>query len=159
MANIGRPTKLTPALMAEVVKLVLDGNSLEAAADCVGVSDTCLYLWLAKGREGDETYVGFSDAVTRARGQAEVRAVAAMREGMLDDWKAAESWLKRARFRTWGDKQTVDVGKKEPTMDTSRLAPAEMLAYMELQLKMSTSDTERTELKEHISVVKGLLGA
>ncbi len=155
---MARQTDLTPALQKMLVKAIEDGNSLECAMEAYGFDVSTGYQWLAKGRAGQEPYVEFTHAVTRARGKAEMMVVGVLRGGMQDDPKLAVEWLKRARHRTWGDKQTLDVAKAEATIDLTALTPTELLAYYELRLKATTSESERAEIAEHVEAVRGLLG-
>jgi nucleoid-associated protein YejK len=107
--TIGRPTNLTPELHAKIVNAIAKGNRGEAAAEAYGVADSTFYQWLAKGRAGEQPYADFSDAVTQARGQAELDAVGALRDGMAMDAKFAVEWLKRARHKSWSEKQEIDM--------------------------------------------------
>lgn len=116
----GAPTKLTPELHAKIVQAVLDGNAAETAAEAGGVCERSFFDWMARGRAGDgEIYVAFADAVMRARAEAEMFAVSALRVGMLRDPKYAVEWLKRARHRRWGpaDQVEVRVGSLEHLTD------------------------------------------
>jgi hypothetical protein len=45
----------------------------------------------------------FSNAVRRAECDAENEMVKVIRTAAPDDWRAAESWLKRRRRDEWGD--------------------------------------------------------
>jgi hypothetical protein len=154
---MGAPLTLTPAVQAEIVKAIEGGNSLEAAMEAHGYHPEYGYQWVARGRNGEEPFASFSAAVTRARGKAEMSAVAALRSGFQEDWKAAEAWLKRARHRTWGDRQNLEVQKAEGAINLGALSSEELHAYYQLRLKATTHEAERAELMEHIEAVKGLL--
>ena len=65
--KIGRPTKLTPALQARIVKLVREGNYPETAAQSEGVHRDTYYSWMERGREREQPFADFPDAMTRAR--------------------------------------------------------------------------------------------
>lgn len=151
---MARQTDLTPALQAQLVKAIEDGNSLECAMEAYGFSESTGYQWLAKGRAGQAPYVEFLHAVTRARGVAEMTVVGVLKGGMADDPKLAVEWLKRARHRSWGDKQTIDVAKAEAAIDLSALSRAELVSYYELRAKATTSETERAEIAEHLEAVR-----
>lgn len=135
--SAGRPTKLNAELRAAIVADIEAGNSLECAAEVNGIDHDTAYDWLTKGREGSPEHREFYLAVTRARGVAEQSAVAALEAAWsgkvehddkgrpLADWRAAESWLKRARFRTWGDRQQVE--QKHQLVDVSDPSKTEAL--------------------------------
>ena len=109
---MARPTKLTPEIHQKIIDAVLGGNATETAAEAFGVSERAFYEWLERGRrgdEGDDIYVQFAQDVMKARAQAELGAVEALRVGMLSDPRFAVEWLKRARHQRWEPSQQVEV--------------------------------------------------
>lgn len=118
-----RPTSLTPAVQARIVKALRDGNSRKVAATFGGVAASTFYEWM-------KTFPVFSDAVEQAEDEAERRMVAsiakaatgfkttktkttvgpnglATTESVVTNsfaWQAALEWLKRRRKAEWGDK-------------------------------------------------------
>jgi pyocin large subunit-like protein len=79
---MGRPTKLTPELHAEIIKLVETGVHPFVAAGCFGVAQGTFYEWMARG-EGRDTdrpmepeYAAFAVAVHTAERRAEAALVA-----------------------------------------------------------------------------------
>lgn len=159
LVRAGAPSYLTPEMQRQICVMIEAGNSTENAARTCGIGDSTVELWLTKGRAGEEPYKEFLGAVTRARGIAEAIAVKAIASKFDEDWKAAESWLKKARYKDWGEKQQVDLNAKaaEPELNINQLTPAEKLVYFELRLKATTSEKEKAELTEHIEFVKGML--
>lgn len=73
-----RPTKLTTKTQDKIVQAIRAGNFLSTAAAFAGVSESILYSWLAEGRKegAPQNKAEFSDAVTQARADMEVRVVA-----------------------------------------------------------------------------------
>jgi hypothetical protein len=115
----GRPTKCTPEVTQEVVRLLRAGNYFDCACEYVGISESSGYAWLARGREaleqpggipeGEEIYVEFLEATREATRTAEARNVALIQQaaqgGAAGDWRAAAWWLEKRLQSTWGEKR------------------------------------------------------
>lgn len=71
----GRPTKLTPALQARVVKAVAEGNYGDTAAEAAGIDRGTFCRWMRRGRDGEEPYAAFAEAIACARAKAETKLV------------------------------------------------------------------------------------
>ena len=76
------------------------GVRLPAAARYAGVSPKSANEWLRRGHGVDgrpaiEPYVSFAEEVERAQAEAEVHAVATVRQAMQRNWRAAAWWLER----------------------------------------------------------------
>lgn len=102
----GRPTKYTPATVAKITRALKDGCTKEAAAACGGIGYSTLNEW-------EKEFPEFSEALTRAEGEAEAQMARCLFTAAPTDWRAAESWLKRRRSKTWGDKQTTEISGTE----------------------------------------------
>lgn len=113
----GRPTKLTPELQEEMIKVIQAGNYVETACAFVGLSKNTFYDWLkraareterlaknprARMKKSEAPYVEFSDAVKRAQGQAEVRDVLLIAKAAEHVWQAAAWRLERKFPDRWG---------------------------------------------------------
>ena len=106
----GRPTKLTPELQAEMVKLVELGNYMDTAAACCGVTRDTFHAWMKRGvREGKGPYYEFSDALKRAEGRAEAAALVRIRKAGQTSWQADAWYLERKMPRKWGRWDRVDM--------------------------------------------------
>lgn len=79
-----------------VLEALKVGNTRRSASAVAGVTHDTFYRWF----RDDKT---FADAVARAEGEAEAFFVSRLKAGADEDWRAAESWLKRARRDEWGD--------------------------------------------------------
>jgi hypothetical protein len=91
---MGRPTKLTDELRDAIVALIDAGNFPATAAECCGVSRSAFYDWTAKGRDGQEPYADFVDAIARARAQAKVNLVKVVQtHASLPKGGAHAQWL------------------------------------------------------------------
>jgi len=102
---MGRPTKLTPELQAELIRAIGSGAFIEAACDYVGIDPGTYHRWMTKGAEEDapEVYREFREAVKKARA-----AVALLMAGRIlaaaDDgtWQAGAWWLERSHPDQYG---------------------------------------------------------
>ena len=108
--KIGRPSKLTPERMEQIVSVVRAGNYLEVAARYAGISTTTLYRWLqtADDPDADDIYREFRDAVESARAAAEIRNVTLIQTAANDGtWQAAAWYLERTSWQRWGRRTMV----------------------------------------------------
>ena len=95
---MARNTILTTELVEEFAQLIRDGNYFKTVCAYVGVSEQDAYNWLSWGAEGNaaqgdwpEAYVTFFESVTRASAEAEVKAVALVRQaGEPQDFEVTE---------------------------------------------------------------------
>lgn len=128
MARTGRRSKLTDAVVDEVVKAVAVGAPQKAAAQAAGISESAMYQYLQTGeavqaaradaeREGrryrptahEARCLDFLERLARAREEAHVRYAAQLakyaREG---DVRAVTFWLERRRPEFWGRRDRLD---------------------------------------------------
>jgi transposase len=151
----GRPTKLTPELTAEIVRLLRLGNYVETAAQACGVSKDTLYLWLRKGaRANSGPHKDFSDAVKDAMFKAEITLtglIARAAQGTKEKpgaWQAA-AWLlertrpERYRLRAGADvESTVEVTGKNGS-PFSVLTSEQLLALIDATRPKPSNEPER----------------
>ena len=106
----GRPTKLTPTVMAKIVELLRAGSYRDVAAKSAGVTRSTLNLWFSRGSQAKSgIYREFVDAVERAMADAEARAVAQIAKAAAGgDWKASAWYLERMHPCRWGRRDRVD---------------------------------------------------
>lgn len=107
--SVGRPTKLTKQLVADLVFLLEEGAYLEPAAFAVGITPSTLFDWLAKGRsEPPHTaeHRFFSEAVDAAVGSAEVRLMLDSKLGGPKG-KASAFVLERRFPGKWGRRLAI----------------------------------------------------
>lgn len=153
--RVGRPTKLTAALTAEVAKHLRQGNYVETAAALAGISKTTLYLFLRNGARLrgmiDSTpsttltreellLVEFSITVLAASAQAEANGVNCIAEAARrGEWRA-QAWLlerrhpKRWRLTESGESDCAEgkaIDACDATTDLMKLSNAELerIAY------------------------------
>ncbi len=133
----GRPSILTEQLQAEIVKRISVGNYAVVAAIAAGVQRSTFYAWIARGRKQKRgRYRSFLLAVRRAESEAEVQAVAIIRQAMKGgqvlervqrtkrdgsdekhekfskaEWLAAKWFAERRHAGRWGRKETEEIAK------------------------------------------------
>ena len=92
---------LTPEIADRIVELVRDGNYFQVAAEAVGIHRSTLNRWIARGEEaGEGPYFEFAERLRRADAEAEVAAVAVVREGGKA-WIANMTYLERRHPDRW----------------------------------------------------------
>ena len=96
-----RPTKLTDARVERILAALRAGNYLETAAHLAGVSPSTLHEWRKRFPE-------FSEAVEKARAEAEAANVAVIREATTSHWQAAAWWLERSFPGRWARRDKVE---------------------------------------------------
>lgn len=106
----GRPSKLTPAKIAEVRKILSRCAYVETAAAGIGISRDTFYNWLRDGarleeKQGqgqvltpaEQLLVDFSDTVKKEQAFAEVRLLDVIHRAAQSTWPAAAWILERTR--------------------------------------------------------------
>jgi hypothetical protein len=103
----GPVPKLTPEAQKAIVEGVAAGVPRAFAAMRAGVTERCLYQWLAKGRKGGKrnaVYVQLFQAVQKAEADAVARNVALVQKAAAKSWQAAAWWLERRYHAEFGRK-------------------------------------------------------
>src|SRR4051794_23946527 len=121
---MARPTKLTPERQDRITRAIREGAYAEVATRAAGVAPSTYYDWLRRGREGEEPYSVFLEAVEQADAEAEVAAVGVINAAAASgDWRAAKALLERRFNRRWGARATVSFGESgEAAPDNRELA-------------------------------------
>ena len=92
----GRPTKLTPALQAQIVLALQSGAYVETAAAFAGVDKVSLYAWLKRGRKQRRgLFRDFLNAVEKAMAEADLRDLTMINKAAAKYWQAATWRLER----------------------------------------------------------------
>jgi hypothetical protein len=106
--KVGRPTLLTPEVQADICHRITRGVPAKSAARAVGISRRTFNDWLARGRDGDERYVDFYDAVERARAEfVSVHVDVVSQAGQDGNWQAS-AWLLERRSRDFQRKERTE---------------------------------------------------
>lgn len=134
---MARRTLCRPGITEKIISALRAGNYIEAACRYAGVSERVYYTWCKRGREeaariaaGEEPdphearYLQFERDATRARGGAEVEAVAMIKQAAREDWRAAAWYLEHGHTERWG-KRRVDVTSNGKTVFTVSLGEVE----------------------------------
>jgi hypothetical protein len=113
---------LTPAIHDQIVASVRDMQTLETAACLAGIHRDTLHEWRRRGRaageraacgealdDGELSYLGFEEAVSLARAQAEATAVTDIRSAGAKDWHAHAWLLERSFPEHWGRRSRAEV--------------------------------------------------
>lgn len=127
-AHLGahRPTKLTPETSEAICRAIRAGNYREVAARHAGVGHSTLYSWLEKGEARLEPYADFREALQKAEADAEVHAVAIVRQAMPESWQAAMTYLERKFPDRWGRRERLALtGPSGGPIQTQELVPSE----------------------------------
>jgi len=147
---MGRPTKLTPTSHDRIVQALRAGNYREPAARAAGIAPSTFYAWLERGaaERPDSPYARFAEAVQRAEAEAEVFAVAVIRQAMPEDWRAAVSHLERRHPGRWRRRNSTELTGKdggpiatttEHHFDLSTLTDSELKILEELHARTNST--------------------
>lgn len=97
--KIGRPTKFTPKVRELILSAVREGNYIETAAQSAGINKDTFYSWMVKGETScaPKEFSDFSEAIKRARAEAEIQALAVIQVAANRGiWQAAAWYLERS---------------------------------------------------------------
>jgi len=92
----GRPTILTKATTAKVVKALKAGMKNNDVADYAGISRAVFYEWLQKGETGEEPFASFLDNVKKARAGGVLELLEGVQKGK-SGWQGRAWILERSR--------------------------------------------------------------
>ncbi len=135
---MGRKTKLTPEIQDTICNWLKLGYYQEDAAIMSGISPSTFYDWLKKGDEEDNqldatkelpssqhplpalpedsdieivhVYSEFSEAVKKARAEAEGAHIKNIRKAADNGtWQASAWFLERSFPKKWGKRSTLDI--------------------------------------------------
>jgi hypothetical protein len=104
----GRPVQLTPAVHAQIVEAIRQGNFAHVAAAAAGVPRSTFFRWKQHGTAGEARYVPFVEAIEAAEAYADTHAVAVITTAMRDDPKDAAWYLERKHPKRWGRRDRRD---------------------------------------------------
>lgn len=165
---MARPTKLTPELQENVLKVIRSGNYIETACAYVGINKSTFYDWLKRGarekdrvaknprarvRKDEQPFVDFSNAVEKALAHAEIRDVAIIGKAAEENWQAAAWRLERKFPDRWGRKDKyalehsgkdggpIETSHKEE-MDLSNLTDKELEQLEQIITKSTDAGTD-----------------
>ena len=136
---MARPTKLTPDLIQEVCNWLKLVYYQEDAATMAGISSSTFYDRMRRGAEGQKAlesgdsplpdspdaeivevvdmYLEFSEAVKKARAEAEGAHIRNIRKAADNGtWQASAWFLERSFPKKWGKRSTLDIADPNETI-------------------------------------------
>jgi len=133
---MGRPTKLTPALLERLAALIEAGHPETVAAEALGVGHSTFYRWLSLGHKSKRgIHRDLSLAVDQARAKAELRYMDAIRAAVQSgDPRWAAWWLERHVPERWGRRTRHEVSGpggdpiQAQVFDFSKMSTDEIIA-------------------------------
>jgi hypothetical protein len=118
----GRPTELTPQLIAEVAKVLPTCLYRETVADYLGVDRSTFWRWVKRGnreirrlrkkgtkpRQSEAIYVEFCNAIKKALAEGEIFDLDIIKKASEKNWQAAAWRRERRNPERWGRKDRMD---------------------------------------------------
>ena len=124
---MARPTTLPPKVRERIVESIRAGAYAEQAARAAGIAPSTYCDWLRRGEAGEPTFSEFSEALRAGEAEAEIAAVATIREAaQAGDWRAAAHYLERRHPERWGRRGQPQVEPVEEAAKTKEEFDAEV---------------------------------
>jgi hypothetical protein len=151
---MARPTKLTPEITEKICMAIRAGNYAKIAAGMAGISEATYYSWLDQAKEPDAEpeFLEFLESVERAEAEAEIGAVARIRQAADNGtWQAAGWLLERKHGERWGrnDKLRQEISGVDgaPIQLSLEEAKKAVLAFLDEgdSIEFINSGTDTTE--------------
>lgn len=88
---MGRPTKLTPEIQAQLETMLGSNAPIATACDAIGLEERTFYAWMAKGKKAksNNAYRQFYQAITRTRAVGELTLIQNINGAAAKEWRAA----------------------------------------------------------------------
>jgi len=135
---MARPTKLTQELIDRICLAIRAGNYAKIAAAMAGISEATYYSWLDQAKKPDASLelLEFLESIERAEAEAEITAVARIKQASDNGtWQAASWLLERKHGERWGrnDKIRQEISGVDgaPIQLTLEEAKKAVLAFLE----------------------------
>lgn len=107
---MARPSKLTPETTEKITRAIRAGNHATVSARLAGIGETTYFRWMAEGEKEDAEpeYREFWESVKRAEAEAEIRAIALIRQAAEQGtWQASAWYLERKHPERWGKNDKI----------------------------------------------------
>ena len=159
---MARKLKITQDTTDKICLAIRAGNYAKVAAEMAGIGETTYYRWLEEGqKEGaPKIYREFWESIKRAEADAEVAAVALIRQAANNGtWQAASWLLERKHGERWGrnDKlrQEITGANGAPVVLSIEEARRTVLAFLDEGDKDEPVDTgtDTTETEDGTTAV------
>ncbi len=142
----GRPTKLTPKLLARLVNLLRAGNYRETAASAVGIDRHTIREWEKRGQRAspgdpkERVYREFAETVERSESEGECRHVTLIATAAQRQWTASAWLLERKHPEKWGRREAHQVTIEDKRPDLSKLSDKELDALHAINGKLDPAE-------------------
>jgi len=159
----GRPTRLTPALAAQLVAAVRETGWIGPAAARCGIPENVAREWIQRGKGEHQTrgatreYAAFAGAIARAQGEWEAHELAVLDAAAAkkpECWGAAAWSLERFNREQYGRRDRVDVSGTLTVVEMR----AFFVAVMQLMERYVPAERREAEARNLIAVVDELAG-
>lgn len=100
-SNAGAKGKYDKETAEQLIEVVRAGNYISVACGAVGIAKSTLYEWI-------KTKPEFSNAIKKARHEAQARNVAIIAKAATKQWQAAAWYLERKHPEKWAHKQKIE---------------------------------------------------
>ena len=104
---MGRPTKLTPKVRDAICEGIRLGMTYKHAAMAAGITERTFYHWVERGKNGDEPYAQFLQALSGAEAEGIRKNLDAIQGASEKDWRAAAWLLERRHPAEYGRREEV----------------------------------------------------
>ena len=132
----------SPERADRLILMLQAGNVAAVACRAAGLSERQFYVWIERGRRGEEPYREFADRVERARAEAEVRSVTQIANAATADWRAASYMLdKRLRDELPAPLDTTKLADR--AADVAREEAVDALQALGEPIEISSGAVER----------------
>lgn len=146
----GRPVKLSPEIQKAIIEAVEMGNYPEVAAAYAGVNKSTMLDWLKRGareiqkrskkgykrNKGEDKYVCFSNALSKAIAKSELLDVQAISNATEKYWQAAAWRLERKFSNRWALKQKIELETNDKAIQVEVDVGSKLREYAELVKKI-----------------------
>jgi len=110
---MARPTLCTPEQIEKLCALLREGNTRECACKLTGIELRTFYKWTARGRQNEQPFSQFVQAVKDAEGQAEAWHIANLKVHAANTWQVSCWWLERRRPEKYGKRDiSLEITKR-----------------------------------------------
>ena len=105
-----RPDSLTPERHEAIIKMVADGAFIDTACALAGVDDSTFYRWLKRADDpkAPAKFRVFREDLTRARAEAEQKAINLVLGHAERDWRAATWYLSVTKPERFAAKARIE---------------------------------------------------
>jgi hypothetical protein len=163
MRRIGRPTRLTPALAAQLVAAVRETGWLRPAALRCGVNEALVREWVQRGkgehptRPATRKYAAFAADIARARGDWEARQLAVLDAAAAkkpEAWGAAAWKLERFDREQYGRRDRLDLSGMVAVIEVRAL----LMGVFELVERYVPAERQESEIA-NLAALANQIGA